>query len=119
MYLAIDFRLDQRVINMEYELIQTIIKTLIPMVILISLLLAGYWQILLGISILIVSSGFFGMNTFMELDAAGTLSESSLYGTLELSIANFLKAIFVLLLAIFTWLRKESISIKPTHTNKE
>ena len=95
---------------MEYELTQIIVKTLIPMAILVTLLLTGHWQILLAISILVVSNGFIGMNTFMALD--GTLPESSLYGTLELSIANFLKAIFVLLLAIFTWLRKESISIE-------
>ena len=95
---------------MEYELTQIIVKTLIPMAILVTLLLTGHWQILLAISILVVSNGFIGMNTFMALD--GTLPESSLYGILELSIANFLKAIFVLLLAIFTWLRKESISIE-------
>lgn len=102
---------------MEYELIQMILRTLIPMVILVFLVLAGYWQILLALSILTVSNGFIGINTFMALDAVGTLPESSLYGILELTIANFLKAIFVLLLAIFTWLRKEAILIKP-YSNK-
>lgn len=97
---------------MDFELIRIILTTLIPILILVILVWAENWKILLAISILIASSGFFGMNSYMTLSGVGTLPESSLYGILELTIVNFLRAIFVLLLAIFTWLRKESISIE-------
>lgn len=97
---------------MDFELIRITLTTLIPILILVILVWAENWKILLAISILIASSGFFGMNSYMALSGVGILPESSLYGILELTIVNFLRAIFVLLLAIFTWLRKKSISIE-------
>jgi hypothetical protein len=96
---------------MDFELIRIILTTLIPVSILVILVWTGNWKILLAISILTASSGFLGMNTYMTLDVAG-IPESSLSGMLELTIVKFLEAIFILLLAVFTWLRKESISIK-------
>ena len=100
---------------MDFEFIEIILKSLIPILILVILVWTGNWKIILAISFLIASNGFFGMNSYMTLSSTET--ESSLYGILELSIANFLKAVFVLLLAILTWLRKESTLTKQ-YANK-
>ena len=97
---------------MDFEFIQMILRPLILISILIFLVLTENWKLLLAISLLSVLSGFMGMTTFKTLYVAETLPESSLYGILELAIVDFLKSIFILLLAIFTWLRKESISIE-------
>ena len=97
---------------MYSEILQIILTTLIPVSILVFLVWTGNWKILLAISILVVSYGFFTLNTFMTLDGAGLQFESSSASMLALAIVNFLRAIFILLLAIFTWLRKESISIE-------
>jgi len=97
---------------MYSEILQIILTSLIPVSILVILVWAGNWKILLAISIFVVSIGFFGLNTYMTLDSAGLLSDGSSASILLHAIGNFLRAIFILLLAIFTWLRKESISIK-------
>ncbi len=105
---------------MEYEHIQMLTKmifgTLLPILLIILFMWTGNWKMLLVVSIFIALIGFSGRNLFMVLDAAGATPESSLHSVLGLAIVDFLRAIFVLLLAIFTWLRKESISIVVKQT---
>ena len=102
-----------------------LVQTLIPIIILVILVWKKQWQILLGISILAASSGFFAQNAYMVGDTMGTLSGCSSYtetgeirclqthiSMLELVVISFLKAIFILILAIFAWLQKEDRTIE-------
>ncbi len=97
---------------MEYELTQMILGILLPALLIIIFMWTGNWKMLLAVSFFIALLGFSGRNLFIVLDAAGESPESSLHSVLGLAMVDFLRAIFVLLLAIFTWLRKESISIE-------
>ncbi|CAD6495104.1 MAG: hypothetical protein EMLJLAPB_01196 [Candidatus Argoarchaeum ethanivorans] len=107
------------------SIIVILVQTLIPIVILVILVWKKQWQILLGISILAASNGFFAQNTYLIGDTMGTLSGCSSYtemgeirclqthiSMLELVVISFLKAIFILILAIFAWLQKGDRSIE-------
>jgi hypothetical protein len=96
-------------------------QTLIPIFILVILVWKKQWQLLLAISILAASSGFFALNAFLMGDTMGTLSGCSSYtetggirclqthiSMLEGAVISFLKAIFILILAIFAWLQREA-----------
>jgi len=98
--------------EIDLEFLQVILRTLMATSILVFLVWTENWKLLLALSIVFVSFGFFGLNTIMELETIVIISEEASVNILLVTIGNFLKAIFVLLLAIFTWLRKELISIK-------
>ena len=107
---------------MNTELMVLLVQTLIPIFILVILVWKKQWQLLLAISILAASSGFFALNAYLMGDTMGTLSGcSSSYteiaeirclqthiSVLEGEVISFLKAIFILMLAIFAWLQKEA-----------
>jgi hypothetical protein len=106
---------------MNTELMVLLAQTVIPIFILVILVWKKQWQLLLAISILAASSGFFAQNTYLLGDARGTLSGCSSYtetgeirclqthiSMLELVTISFLKAIFILILAIFAWLQREA-----------
>jgi len=106
---------------MNPQLTVVLVQTLIPVFILVILVWKKQWQILLGISILAASNGFYALNAYMVGDTMGTLSGCSSPYTetaairclqthismLEGAVISFLKATYILILAIFAWLQKE------------
>ena len=106
---------------MDPQLPVVLAQTVIPIFILVILVWKKQWQLLLGISILAASSGFFALNLYILGDTSGTVPWCSSYTEtavircmqthitmLELTAIAFLKAIFILILAIFAWLQKEA-----------
>jgi hypothetical protein len=106
---------------MDPQLSVILAQTVIPIFILVILAWKKQWQLLLGISILAASTGFFAQNAYLVGDTMGTLSGCSPPYTetgeirclqthismLEGVAISFLKAIFILILAIFAWLQRE------------
>ena len=95
---------------MNPQLTVVLVQTLISISVLVMLMWKRQWQILLGISILAASTGFFGLNAYLVGDTMGTVSPGlkthiSMFGMAE---SAFLKAIFILILTIFAWLQKEA-----------
>lgn len=107
---------------MNPQLTVVLVQTLIPIFLLVILVWKKQWQILLGISILAASNGFFALNAYTVGDTMGTLSgcsssytETAAIGCLQThikmlggAVISFLKATFILILAIFAWLQKEA-----------
>ena len=102
------------------SVIVILVQTLIPIIILVILVWKKQWQILLGLSILAASTGFLAQNAYIVGESMGTLTGCSSYteageimclqthiSMLEVVVISFLKAIFVLFLAVFAWLQKE------------
>jgi hypothetical protein len=88
---------------------EILVRTLLPVLFLVVLVCLKQWQILLGISILAASTGFFFLHVYIEGDTMGTLSPGleTHIAMMGMAESAFLKAIFILLLAIFAWLQKE------------
>lgn len=106
----------------EVQALMLIVQTLILIIILAILVWKKKWQWLLFISFLAASSGYLALNIYLAGDIMGTtLAGCSSYtetgaircmqshiSMLELVVISFLKAIFVLILAIFAWLQSEA-----------
>jgi hypothetical protein len=94
---------------MDPQLTEIYVRTLIPVLILVVLVWLKQWQTLLGFSILSASYGLFILTAYDVGYMTGTLPPGpeihiSTRGTVAYA---FLRAIFILLLAIFAWLQKE------------
>ena len=102
---------------MNPQLTVVLVQTLISISILVMLMWKKQWQILLGISILAASTGFFGLNAYIVGDTMGTLSPGlethiSMFGMAE---SAFLKAIFISILTIFACYKKKLIKKHRLH----
>jgi len=88
---------------------EILVRTLLLVLFLVVLVCLKQWQILLGISILAASTGFFFLHAYIVGDTMDTLSPGleTHIAMMGMAESAFLKAIFILLLAIFAWMQKE------------
>jgi hypothetical protein len=91
--------------------ILAVVQVLILVFILVLLVWTKNWQILLGLAILTAGTGFFAVTLYIETDLRLLPGSQIDNNVLVMVVIALLKAIFLLLLAIFAWLQKNSAKL--------